>query len=261
MLDCQEEHIVVKVTYSQVWWPIFGIRALHLPIQVHTHSSEHTHTQQWTHTPWTHTRSSVQSFMLQRPGSSWGFSALLKSTSLWYWGWRERCTFTPLNYNPCRTWDSNSQPFYYESDSRNINPRLSHNPAGARRLCNVRLTLDITSNRRYILVENENRLIWRWLNVGFWLHNLKTTKSQRQQFNIDIRRWINIEFWSPEVATEIEPNINVLWRCVPAGNLQTSEVSWSWCVTWKEDMTCAFGNHPHQPWKCCRNSSSVWQTK
>ncbi len=53
------------------------------------------------------------------------------------------------------------------------------NPAGTRRLCNVRLT----SDRRCILVENENRVdvnIWRWLNVGFWLHNLKTTKSQRQ---------------------------------------------------------------------------------
>ncbi len=31
------------VTYSQVWWPILGIRALHLPIQS-------AHTQQWTHT-------------------------------------------------------------------------------------------------------------------------------------------------------------------------------------------------------------------
>ncbi len=41
----------------------------------------------------------------------------------------------------------------------------------------------MTSDRRCILVENENRVdvnIWRWLNVGFWLHNLKTTKSQRQ---------------------------------------------------------------------------------
>ncbi len=54
------------VTYSQVWWPILGIRALHLPIQVHTHSSEHTYT------PWTHTRSSGQSFMLRCSGSSWG---------------------------------------------------------------------------------------------------------------------------------------------------------------------------------------------
>ncbi len=33
------------VTYSQVWWPILGIPALHLyPSKVHTHSSEHTHT-------------------------------------------------------------------------------------------------------------------------------------------------------------------------------------------------------------------------
>jgi len=32
------------VTYSHVWWPILGICALHLPIQVHTHSSVHTHT-------------------------------------------------------------------------------------------------------------------------------------------------------------------------------------------------------------------------
>ncbi len=36
--------------------------------------SEQTHT----HTPWTHTRSSGHPFMLRRPGSSWGFGALLK---------------------------------------------------------------------------------------------------------------------------------------------------------------------------------------
>ncbi len=73
----------VKVTYSQVWWPILRIRALHLPIQG-------AHTQQWTHT-----RSSGQLFMRRRPGSSWGFSGLLKGTSSWYWRWRESCTFTP----------------------------------------------------------------------------------------------------------------------------------------------------------------------
>ncbi len=55
-------------------------------------------------------------------------------------------------------------------------------PAGTRCLYNVRLTLDMTSDRRCILVENENRVDVNicWLNVGFWLHNLKTTKSQRQ---------------------------------------------------------------------------------
>ncbi len=53
------------MTCGQVWWPILGICALHL-----THPSAHT--QQWTHT-W----SSGQP-MLWRPGSSWGFGALLK---------------------------------------------------------------------------------------------------------------------------------------------------------------------------------------
>ncbi len=32
------------------------------------------------------------------------------------------------------------------------------------------------------------------------------------EINIDIRSWIDIVFWSPDIA-----NINVLWRCVPAG--------------------------------------------
>ncbi len=40
----------VKVTYSQVWWPILGIRALHLPIQEHTHIAVNTHTH-CEHTP------------------------------------------------------------------------------------------------------------------------------------------------------------------------------------------------------------------
>ncbi len=35
----------------------------------------------------------------------------------WYWRWRESCTFIPPTDNSCRTWDSNSQPFDYESDS------------------------------------------------------------------------------------------------------------------------------------------------
>ncbi len=49
----------------------------------------------------------------------------------WYWGWRERSTFTPPTYNSCRTWDSNSQPLGYESNPLTIRPRLpqvSSNP-------------------------------------------------------------------------------------------------------------------------------------
>ncbi len=39
--------------------------------------------------------------------------------------------------------------------------------------------------------------IWRWLNVGFWLHNLKTTKSQRQLtsvFDINLILTLDVEF-------------------------------------------------------------------
>ncbi len=88
------------------------------PSKVHTHSSEHTHT------PWTHTRSSGQPFMLRRPGSSWGFGALLKGTSVVVLRVERALDIhSPhLQYLPAR--DSNSQPFDYESDSLTIRPRL-----------------------------------------------------------------------------------------------------------------------------------------
>ncbi len=57
--------------------------------------------------------------MLQRPGSSWGFGALLKDTSVVVL--KED---TPPTNNPCRTWDSNPQPSAYKSDLLSIRPRL-----------------------------------------------------------------------------------------------------------------------------------------
>ncbi len=93
------------------------------PSKVHTHSSEHTHTvntntEQWTHTQqWTHTWSSGLPFMLRRPGSSWGFGALLKGTSV-------------VVLRVERVLDILSphlqflQPLGYESDSLTIRPRL-----------------------------------------------------------------------------------------------------------------------------------------
>ncbi len=53
--------------------------------------------------------------MLRRPGSSWGFGALLKDTSVVVL--KED---TPPTSNPCRTWDSNPQPSAYKSDSLSI---------------------------------------------------------------------------------------------------------------------------------------------
>ncbi len=110
------------VTYGQVWWPILGICALHLSHPKCTHTAVNTHT----HTPWTHTRSSGQPFMLRRPGSSWGFGALLKGTSVVVLR-VERALYihSPhLQFLPAR--DSNSQPLDYESDSLTIRPRLPH---------------------------------------------------------------------------------------------------------------------------------------
>ncbi len=108
------------VTYDQVWWPILGICALYLSHPKCTHTAVNTHT------PWTHTRSSGQPFMLRRPGSSWGFGALLKGTSVVVLK-EERALYihSPhLQFLPAR--DSNSQPFDYESDSLTIRPRLPH---------------------------------------------------------------------------------------------------------------------------------------
>ncbi len=86
--------------------------------------SKCTHTAVNTHTPWTHTRSSGQP-MLQHPGSSWGFGALLRvSLQSWYWRRRECWLFTPPTDNSCRTWDSNPRPLGYKSDSLSIRPRL-----------------------------------------------------------------------------------------------------------------------------------------
>ncbi len=67
-----------KVTWHKTKYgdPILGICALHL-----THP-KHAHTHVKTNIPWTHTQSSGQPFMLQHPGRSWGFGALLKGTSV-----------------------------------------------------------------------------------------------------------------------------------------------------------------------------------
>ncbi len=88
------------------------------PSNVHTHSSEHTHTHSSEHT---HT---VNTFLLRRLGSSWGFDALLKGTSVVVLK-VERALYihSPhLQSLPAR--DSNSQPLDYESDSLTFRPQL-----------------------------------------------------------------------------------------------------------------------------------------
>ncbi len=65
--------------------------------------SKSTHTEVNTHTPWTHTRSGGQTFMLRRPGSSWGFGALLKGTSVVVLRVERGLYIHSPSYNPCRT--------------------------------------------------------------------------------------------------------------------------------------------------------------
>ncbi len=100
------------MTYDQVWWP-------------HTRNlcSAFTHPK-CTHTPWTHTRSSGQPFMLRCPGSSWGFGALLKSTSVVVLMVKRALYIHSLHLQSLPARDSNSQPFDYESESLTIRPRF-----------------------------------------------------------------------------------------------------------------------------------------
>ncbi len=73
----------------------------------------------------THTPGAVGSHLCcGTQGAVGGSVPCSRAPQSWYWGWRERCAFTPSTYNSCRTWDSNSQPLGYESDSLTIRPRL-----------------------------------------------------------------------------------------------------------------------------------------
>ncbi len=101
------------VTHTRNSCSAFNPSKVHTHTAVNTHSSEHTHTH-------THTRSSGQPFMLRCPGSSWGFGALLKGTSVVVLR-VERALYihSPhLQFLPAR--DSNSQPLDYESNSLTI---------------------------------------------------------------------------------------------------------------------------------------------
>ncbi len=86
----------VKVTCGQVWWPILRICALHLSHPQCTHTAVNTHT------PWTHNRSSGQPFMLRCLGSIWGFSALLKGTSVVVLRVERVLYIHSPTYNPCQ---------------------------------------------------------------------------------------------------------------------------------------------------------------
>ncbi len=82
--------------------------------------SAHTHSSEYSHTVNTH----PEHLCCGARRAVGGSVPCSRAPQSWYWGWRERCTFTPPTNNSCQTWDSNSQPFDYESDSLTIRPRL-----------------------------------------------------------------------------------------------------------------------------------------
>ncbi len=116
---CPKQDFIEK---KWTWWPILCNRALHLTNPKCTH----------THTPWIHTWSSRQPFMLRCLGRSCGFGALLKGTSVVVLRvertldiQRAQDIHSPhLQFLPA--WDSNSQPFDFESNSLTNRPRLPH---------------------------------------------------------------------------------------------------------------------------------------
>ncbi len=104
----------VKVTHTWNLWSAFN------PHTVHTHSIEHTHTVNTHPEQWA-------AIYVTAPGEQLGVRCLVQGSHLSRGiegGERQCFTLTPPTYNSCRTWDSNSQPLGYESDSLTIRPRL-----------------------------------------------------------------------------------------------------------------------------------------
>ncbi len=64
--------------------------------------------------------------MLRRPGSSWGFGALLKGTSVVVLKVERALYIHSLHLQFLLARDSNSQPLDYESDSLTIRLQLPH---------------------------------------------------------------------------------------------------------------------------------------
>ncbi len=101
------------VTYSQVWWPILRICALHLPIQsAHTHSTHK------------HTGALGSHLCCGARGAVGGSVPCSRAPRRGIEGGESAVNSVPPHLQFLPTQDSNSQPFDYESDSLTIRPWL-----------------------------------------------------------------------------------------------------------------------------------------
>ncbi len=91
------------------------------------------------------------------------------SPQSWYWGWRERLTFTPPTYNSCRpeTW---THTFGYESDSLTIRPRLPLFCLLKKKLINLKARKPWPFNLIYIF-----KPLYSWHKVKYYNDNSVTT--------------------------------------------------------------------------------------
>ncbi len=115
-------------------WPSMVTHTWNLCSAFNPSKCTHTHTQQWvvkkhTHTTHTHTHTHTHRAVASQCSVAWGaFGGSVPCSTVspqsWYWGWRERWTYTPPTYNPCWTWDSNPQPLGYKPNSLSIRARL-----------------------------------------------------------------------------------------------------------------------------------------
>ncbi len=89
--NCACVQIYMKVTWHIAKYgnPYSEFVLCIYPSNVHTHSSEHT-------------PGAVGSQCCGARGAVGGSVSCSRTPQSWYWGWRERCTFTPPTYNSCR---------------------------------------------------------------------------------------------------------------------------------------------------------------
>ncbi len=128
--------------------------------------------------------------MLQRPGSSWGFGALLKDTSVVVLKEERALVIHSPTNNPCRTWDSNPQHLDYESDSLTIRPRLPYYKAISKALGLQLITVRAIVHkwRKLVTVVNLPRSGWptkitpraQWRLIQEVIKEPRTTSKELQ---------------------------------------------------------------------------------
>ncbi len=111
------EHTHTAWTHTQQWTHTHSVNThthssehthtpwTHTRGSEHTHTAVNTHTQQWTHTHTVNTHPEQWAVVYAAaPGSSWGSVPCSRASQSWYWGWRERCTFTRLRVRLSNHW-------------------------------------------------------------------------------------------------------------------------------------------------------------